>query len=210
MAAIYSVILFLVKPEFDTSAWVLYGSTMVAFLLAGIQLVTISGSGSGMVMDVTSLIITAIYFFIQLLFGGIIFMSREDLPLTPVVVCEIILLAAYLVISFAMNAARSHSTAQDQNDAAAVRSIQIMETDIRNMTDSENDPVIKKALNELAEEIHYAAPTGSSGTADVDYRISQNIAILRMELANRNGDPLQTISLIRNQLKERDRAAAIR
>lgn len=209
MAAVYSVIVFLVKPKFDISAWVLYGSTMIAFLLAGIQLVTMSGSGSGMVMDVTSLVITGIYFFIQLLFGGIIFLSREDLPLTPVVVCEIILLAAYLVISFVMNAARSSSTAQDKNDAAAVRSIRMMETDVLNLADSESNPAIKKALNGLAEEIHFATPSAGSGTADADYRISQNIAILKTELANRNGDPMRTISLIRDQLKERERAAAI-
>ena len=95
LAAVYSVILFLLKPNFDMTAWVIYGATMVAFLLVGIQAIAFTRTGSGVIMDTALGIVTAIYFGLQLVFGGIVCMSFSDVPLTPVLVCEIIVLAAH-------------------------------------------------------------------------------------------------------------------
>ena len=44
-AVIYSVVLFLLKKDFDLSSWILYGATMIAFLLVGVQAISI-GTGS--------------------------------------------------------------------------------------------------------------------------------------------------------------------
>lgn len=208
-AAVYSVILFLVKPSFDLSAWVLYGSTMIAFLLLGIQLVASSGSGSGLIFDTAFGIVTLIYFLIQFIFGGIICMRQNDLPLTPVVVCEIILLAAYLVIMFLMNAAHSHSSAQDQNDRTAVQTARLREAQIRGFADKASLPALKKALNDLADDVHYSSPATRPGLADVESRIDKQIIILEDELSNNSGDPLERVQKIRDLLKERERTAAI-
>ena len=135
IAAVYSVILFLVKTDFDIASWVLYGATMVAFLLIGMQAIASSRSGSGIVMDTALGIVTAIYFGLQVIFGGIICMSFKDVPLTPVIVCEIILLAAYLVITFLMFAAQSSNAAQDHNDQKTVQKMRLLESDVQGMVD---------------------------------------------------------------------------
>ena len=209
IAAVYSVVLFLVKPTFDITAWVLYGATMVAFLLVGIQMIASSRSGSAIVMDTSLGIVTAIYFGLQLIFGGIVCMCFSDLPFTPVIVCEIILLAAYLVIAFLMYAAQSSNVAQDHNDRQAVQKMRLLESDIQGMMEESTNPNVKKALKDLAEAIHYSDVVSLPGLADVEGRIAQNVVVLQDELTDDSTDPLARIEKIRRLLKERDRTAAI-
>lgn len=209
LAAVYSVILFLLKPNFDMTAWVLYGATMVAFLLVGIQAVASARTGSGVIMDTALGIVTAIYFGLQLIFGGIICMSFSDVPLTPVLVCEIIVLAVYLVIAFLMYAAQSSNAAQDHNDQKTVQKMRLLESDIQDMMEETKNPEVKKALKDLAEEIHYSDVVVLPRLADVEERIVRNIATLRDELTDERGNPLAKIEALHKLLKERDRTAAI-
>ena len=209
IAAVYSAILFLVKPTFDIAAWVLYSATIVAFLLVGIQMIASSRSGSAIVMDTALGIVTSIYFGLQVIFGGIICMCFTDLPLTPVIVCEIILLAAYLVIVFFVYAAQSSNAAQDQNDRHAVQKMRLLECDIQGMMEETTNPDVKKALKDLEETIHYSDIVSLPGLEDVEDRITQNLALLQDELTDEGADPLARIEKIRRLLKERDRTAAI-
>ena len=209
IAAVYSVILFLVKTDFDITSWVLYGATMAAFLLVGMQAIASSRSGSGTVMDATLGIIAAVYFGLQVIFGGIICMSFTDVPLTPVIVCEIILLAAYLVIAFLMFAAQSSNASQDHNDQKTVQKMRLLESDVQGMMDEAANPEVKKALQDLAEAIHFSDVVSLPGLSDVEGRIAQNIAILQDELNDESADPLGRIETLRRLLRERDRTAAI-
>ena len=209
LAAVYSVVLFLLKPNFDMTAWVLYGATMVAFLLVGIQAIASARTGSGVIMDTALGIVTAIYFGLQLIFGGIVCMSFSDVPLTPVLVCEIIVLAAYLVIAFLMYAAQSSNAAQDHNDQKTVQKMRLLESDIQGMMEETTNPEVKKALKDLAEAIHFSDVVSLPGLADVEGRIAQNVAILQDELTDESADPLAKIETLRRLLKERDRTAAI-
>lgn len=208
-AAIYSTIVILLKTSMDFSAWILYGFTMVAFLLVAVQMIAASRKSTSIVMDTALRLVTSVYFGLQFTFGGIICMCFSDLPMTPVMVSEIILLAAYLMIAFMMYAAQSHSAAQDHNDQKAVQKMRLLENDIRTMMDEQNDPQLKKALGALAEDIHFSDNANLPGLSDVEGRIAQNIAILQDELTDDNADPLSRIEVIRRLMKERDRTAAI-
>ena len=209
LAAVYSVILFLVKPHLDLTSWVLYIATMIAFLLVGIQMIAVARGGSSVITDTALGIVTAIYFFLQLIFGGIVCMSVKDVPTTPVIVGEIILLAVYLVIAFLMYAAQSSNAAQDHNDKKTVQKLRLLESDVQGMIEDTEEPSVKMALKELAEAIHYSDVVSLPGLADVEGRIAQNVAILREELADDSADPLARIETLKRLLKERDRTAAI-
>ena len=209
IAAIYSVILFLVKNAFDLSAWLLYGFTVVAFLLVAIQAIASARSGPGIVMDSTLGVITSIYFGLQFIFGGIICMSFSELPTTPILVFQIILLAVYLVIAFIMYGAQSHMSAQDHNDQSAVRKLRLLENEIQSMADQQSDYALKQALKDLAEDIHYNEVISIPALEDVESRIARNVAILQDEITDENADPRARIETIRRLLKERDRTAAI-
>lgn len=139
MAAVYSAIVFLVKTTFDISAWMLYGFTMAAFLLITVQAVAASRNSSSIVMDTALGIVTSIYFGLQFIFGGVICMCFSDLPMTAVLVCEIILLATYLMIAFVMYATQSHGAAQDQNDRIAARKMRLVESDAPSMAEDQTD-----------------------------------------------------------------------
>lgn len=209
LAAVYSVILFLVKPHLDLTSWVLYIATMIAFLLVGIQMIAAARGGSSVITETALGIVTAIYFFLQLIFGGIVCMSVKDVPTTPVIVGEIILLAVYLVIAFLMYAAQSSNAAQDHNDKKAVQKMRLLESDVQGMIEETEDPGVKQALKELVEAIHYSDVVSLPGLADVEGRIAQNVAVLQEELADVSADPLARIETLKRLLKERDRTAAI-
>ncbi len=208
-AVVYSVIVFLVKSTFDFSAWMLYGFTMVSFLLIAIQMIAEVRGGSGIVIDTALGLVSAVYFGLQFVFGGIICMCFDDLPMTAVLVCEIILLAVYLFIAFIMYSAQSHSKFQDDNEQKAVRKIQFLESEVQGMAAQQVDSARKQALKILAEEIHFSDTSAFTGLADVEERIAQNIAILQDELADDNADVHSRIEVIRRLLEERDRTAAI-
>ena len=112
---------------------------MVAFLLITIQLVAASRKSSSIVMDTALSIVTLIYFGLQFIFGGIIGMCFGALPVTAVLVCEMVLLAGYLVIAFVVYGAQSHSAAQDQNDQKAVRKMRVLESDTIGMAEAPTD-----------------------------------------------------------------------
>ena len=208
IAAVYSVVVFLVKPVFDLTAWVVYGATMTAFLLAGIQAIAFSRSGSAVVMDTVLRTVTAVYVVVQFI-GGIIFMCLSDVPPTPVMIGEMILLAVYLVTVFLMYAAQSSSSKQDCQDRNAVQKMRLLENDVRNMMDEAADPKVKNALRELSEAIHYSDIVSLPGLADVEERIAQNMAVLQDELTDRKANPLARIETLRRLLRERDRTAAV-
>lgn len=209
IAVIYSVIVFLAKPVFDIGTWILYGFTMVSFLLITIQAVAASRKSSSIVMDSALGIVTLVYFALQFVFGGIICMCFGDLPMTAVLVCEIVLLAVYLVITFVMYGAQSHGAAQDQNEQSAVRKMRLLESDILGMAEEQTDNAKKQALKALAEDIHFSDVAPYAALADVEGRIAQNVAILQDELADDTADVYARIETIRRLLKERNRTVAI-
>lgn len=209
MAVVYSAILFLTKTTIDAAAWILYGFTLAAFLLLGIQAVATSGKSSSIVTDTALSLVTYVYFGLQFLFGGIICMCFSGLPTTAVMVSEIILLVAYLVIAFIMYAVQSHSAAQDHNDQAAVRRMRLLENDILRMAEEQADEGRRKALETLAEDIHYSDAVISPALQDVEERIAQNVATLQQELREEDVDVYERIEAIRRLLRERGRLAAL-
>lgn len=209
LALIYSVILLLLKPDFDTASWILYGATIIAFLLVAVQAVAAARGGSAVITETALGLITVIYFGLQFIFGGIVCMCIRDVPATPVLVVEIILLAIYLAIVFVMNAAQSSSAKQDRNDKNAVQKLRILENSVQTMIENTDNPVVKKALSELAEDIHYSDTVSFPALAVIEDKISQNLAILGEELSDANADPVSRVETIRQLLRERDHTAAI-
>ena len=208
-AAVYSIVLFLLKPKMDLTAWVLYGSTLLAFLLTGIQVTASVRTGSGIVTNTSLAIITAAYLGLQLVFGGIICMCFQGVPLIPVIAGEIILTAAYLITAYLMFAAQSSNAAQDRSDRQTVQKMRMLESSVQSMAEEAARPEVREALKELAETIHYSDVVSLPELAAVEDRIFRDIAALQEELNDEKADPLARIRTIRHLLKERDRTAAI-
>ena len=209
LALVYSVVVFLVKTDFDVSAWLLYGFTMLAFLLMTVQTMAVSRKNDSIVTDAALGIVTLVYFGLQVIFGGMVCMGFSGLSVTAVLVGEILLLAAYLFIAFIMYGVQSHGAAQDQRDQAAVRKLRLLESDMLGMAEEQADPGKRKALQALAEEIRFSDVTVSPELTEVEGRIAQQAAILQEELTDETADVYARIETIRRLLKERNRTAAI-
>jgi hypothetical protein len=208
-AAAYSAIVFLLKKEFDTTAWVLYGFTMAAFLLVGLQFVTIASARGSVVMDTAQAVVTGIYFGIQLIFGGMILMSFDEVALSPVIVGEIVVLGLYLFIAFMVIGVQSHMSAQDQTDRSAVKKMRLFEAEVLKIADKQTDPQLISALKGLAEAIHFSDIVSLPELEEVELRIGQQIALLEQDTERTETDPYPRIKDIHRLLKERDRMAAI-
>lgn len=208
-AAVYSAIVFLVKTQWDISAWMLYGFTMTAFVLLAFQAAASSRRSGSLVTDTALGVVTLFYFVLQFVLGGVICMCFGDLPMTAVLVCEMILLSAYLVIAFVMFGAQSHSAAQDWSDQNAVQKMRLWESDVLSMAQEQADTAKKQALQALAEDIRFSDVAVDSALADVEGRIAHNIALLREKLTDESADVDARIETIRCLLKERNRTAAI-
>lgn len=209
LAAIYSAVLFLLKKTFDFSSWVLYTFTMIAFILLALQVVASSKNSENVAMDASLGLLTVVYFLIQVVLGGIVCMFFTDLPNTSVLVSEIILLGIYLVAAFVMYGAQSHSSAQSANDRRSVNKIRLLENDIQCMAEQAADADVKKALENLAEEIRYSDVANLPGLADVEARIAQNVAVLQEELTDEAANVAERIETIQRLLRERNRTAEI-
>lgn len=208
-AAVYSAVLFLVKTAYDPAFWILYAFTMTAFLITGVQSVVVCRKHGGLVLDEALGIISSVYFGIQFILGGIVGMCFAGLPVVPVLICEIVLLSAYLVFAFIMYAAQSHGSAQDHNEQNAVRKMRFLESDLIRMADEQKDSERKKALKALAETVHFSDVSTDPALAEIEGRIAESIAALEEALSDEEADIKDPVDAVRRLLKERDRTAAI-
>lgn len=209
-AAIYSAAVFLLKPSMDTSSWILYGATMLAFALLAVQGVTDGGSGMEVVLNVLTRPVAIVYFVGQLVVGGIICMSMNGLPPTPVAVVELIWLALYLVIQLVTGGWQSRADAQDAAAREAVRTLRVMENDVLSLADAQQDPAVKAALNSLAEEIHFSDAVSLPALESTDTALMAGIGRLGDQLrAGETAQALEAISRLQREVKDRNRAAAM-
>lgn len=209
-AIIYSVVLFMVKPVFDTSAWILYGFTLGAFLLLAIQLGASVRQGSGAILDTALGMVTGLYWALQFVFGGVICMCFTGLAETPVLIAECVLLALYLglFLMVSLTQHRNGSAPVSHNTEAAILRTQLLERDVKILAEQQSDPALKQALAELAEQVHFSDAVSMPELLDVDSRIEQNMQMLRAALADPEADPMAFVRTLKVLVKERDMTAA--
>jgi len=178
-------------------------------VLLGVQLVAVSSKHDGIVLDAALGVITVAYFVLQVALGGVVCMFFADLPLTPVLVFEMVLLAAYLLVCFLMYGMQSHQAAQRHNDQRSVRRMRLWEAEVLNVADRTQDASLIKALQALAEEFHDSDPTILPELAEIDGRIAHQVAKLPEVVAAEEAEQLAVIENLSCLLKERGRMAAI-
>lgn len=208
-AAVYSVALFLIKPHLDFGAWLLFGFTQIAFLLLAVQVAASCRKSGGLVFDTALALATAVYFLLQFVFGGIICQCFDSLPPVPIVISEVVLLAVYLFLAFAVFGIQEKNAEQDQSDLTAMLWHNMLENDVQDMAEHEIEPAIKKALENLKDDIHCSDIVSLPELTEVENTIEQNISDLRDALTNNDSDPLGKIKYIRQLLEEREKIAAV-
>lgn len=209
-AVVYSVVVFTVRPGFDTSAWILYGFTMGAFLMLAIQLGASVRQGSGAILDTALGMITGLYWALQFVFGGVVCMCFSGLAETPVLIAECVLLALYLSLFLTVNLAqrRNGSAPVSHSKESAILRMQMLERDVQILAEQQSDPALRQALSEVAEQVHFCDATSMPELLDVDSRIEQRLQQLRGELTNPEADAMASVRALSVLIKERDMTAA--
>ena len=98
-----------------------------------------------------------------------------QVPTTLVVVLQIILLAAYLVISILALMAKTFVSDIDKTIKKNVQSIRNLTSDVEVAAEACEDPVVKKALMDLSEDIRYSDPMTNEVVATLDVQIESNV-----------------------------------
>lgn len=209
LAVIYSVLVFFLKKEFNLSAWILYVFTLLAFLCLCLQIVAAAHEKQNAVFTAVTVIAALIYWAVQFVFGGIICMHYEILKPGVVLAAEMILLVLYLIIIFVLNSAHGHAQRQDIADRNAVIHVRKLESDVKDLSDKQHNPEIKRKLDELAENLHYLDVFEHIDLEEQDKTISEGIARIRYRLEDGNEEIEDLIADVRGAIKERDRRAAI-
>ena len=187
----------------------LYAFTLLAFLCLFLQTVTVSYGKHLVAFSAATIMVTIVYWAIQFVFGGIVCMHFEIQQQGMVLVAEMVLLVLYLILLFVLNSAHGHAQRQDILDRNAVSHIRKWESDIRNLSDQQQNAKNKKRLNELADEIHYLDVFEHDELMGQDKIITEEIARIRYRLEDGNEEIDDLIVELHNAVKERDRKAAI-
>ena len=208
-AAVYSVVLFLVKSKFDQSSWFLYGFTIVAFAFLFVETSPSAHRDKSIIMDTALRAITLVYFLLQFIGGGIICMRFSGLPFAAVLVGEAILFTAYLVFAFLIFGPQRNIAIQDQNDRGAIRKHHMRETEVRAMAEKQSKADVRTALEQLAEELHYSEICLLPELTFIEDKIDRDLLSLKDELANEDINVLERIETIRLLVKERNQKAIL-
>ena len=209
LAIAYSVILFLLKKDFNLSTWVLFAFTIIAFICLFLQCVVGLNGNHNEAFSAASLMITIVYCVIQFVFGGLICMFFDIEQSSVVLVAEVIVLVLYLIALFALNGAHDDAQKQDIADSFAVQTIYTMEAEVRNLSDAQEKGTVKDLLNELADDLHYMNAMDNKSVKEQEERIKKGIGIIRYKLENGDDDIEDVVFEVRNTINERSRIAAI-
>lgn len=208
LAALYSIILFTLKREFNLSAWLLFSFTILAFLCLFLQVTLGTSVNSDAAYSAVTVMITLIYWIIQLVFGGIICMFFELEQSNVVLIAEVSLLVIYLVLLFAINNAHDQTQKQDISSRFLVQRKQIMEAEIRNLSDAQENPELKKQLDELADDIHYMDTLHPEESEEFDKIIAEEIGQMKYK-QEENGDISDLIHEVKKTIRERNRRLSV-
>ena len=207
IAVIYSILVFAVKKDLSSSSIIGYGFTMLAFIVTLIQFCFAGYSGEKEYPMFTPFRakITLVYFFVQLIFGGIIGVFFHEFPETLFLILEIVILIVYLIPAFLFNSAANYVQKQDEYDTANVSNIRLMTADVQAVERLVDDPELLSKLKKLEEALRYSDPVSNPSITGIDERIKNNISILRDDAEDGDMGSVETrVDKVINMVKERN------
>lgn len=207
LAGLYSFALFMLKTEFIPAQWVAYGFTMVSFALLASDIYLPKGKFKVLPMFGVSLsIMTAWYFAVQMLLGGLLLMFLDEFSLRVTWVIEVFLLAGLLSATAALLMGRTIVQRQETIITQKASFLKNAGIELEGIAGAVDNEEIRKELAKLIEEVQYSDPMSSSSLAVTEEMIQVKISLLRYELnANNHDSAAEHIRQIRSLLKERNR-----
>jgi len=207
-AVIYSAALFIIKGSLNVAQWVLYVFTLLSFLLLMLHLVSKGGKKHAAV-DAAAGMVAKLYFGLQFMLGGILGMCFDNLSKTVALIGCTLLLMVYLAVAIVAGTTKQSHSVQEKNSREGLNKLRFWESDLLGMAEKQTDFELRKALKDLAEEVHYSDAVSLPGLKEIEMSIERSIALLRLEMSDGASDVHPAIQNISSLMKERNRLAAI-
>ena len=199
-----SVIAFAVPVTKTAAFWISYVFTVIA--LAAQVVIWKAGMRYGHAESLKSKFlgfpvvhIGRVYFVIQLI-AFAVFLSIPTLPIWSAVVACAVIAGVSAVCMIASDAGRGEIeqvSAKVQKKVFYIRQLQV---DVEILADAEKDAATKSALTQLAEKIRFSDPMSNEQIADIEDRITEEIAGLKF-----SADKVKIINALNSLLDERNR-----
>lgn len=186
--AIYNIIAFSLVGQTTSNLWSSYAFTTAAFMIqVAVYFLVFRGNRElrDVFLGVPLILISAAYFFIQLIIGLIIIVIIDFDFMTANIIQTIFLL---IYLFFAISALIGNDLIEqiDTRTKVKVLYIKSLENEVFNLIESGNDPSINKMLKNLSETIKYSDPMSHSSLAVIEQRISTNVSKLIEQIISMN------------------------
>lgn len=181
--ALYSFVLFTLKKDLSLSEWIVYGFTILAFLILIVFVcVRLGDTKEYAVFDIPQFGLTLVYFGVQFIFGGILAMIFPLPDEYRTLLIETVVLAAFIIISILFQSKLKtvrHLDDIDYHDVSHIREMTAMANTIAKML---KDPELILKASQMADAFRYTDPVHISETKGIEERIENNLKILREDI----------------------------
>lgn len=207
LAIVYIIIVKLLKPEMDTASTIIAGFTLFSFFPLCLHFLARIKTVPDFIFNAAFSTISLIYFGIQLVVGGIVLFSFNDLPWVPVLVFELVLLCIYVVMGFAVFEIQNRANNKAAEERQTVIQKQKWEATVQGMMDNLEETDDKETFSQLLEAVHYSDAVSYPGMESIDTEINSGLSELgNLIFAKDPSAPEKAKSLIK-LLKNRERLA---
>lgn len=183
---VFSVIIFIIPTEKTTTFWIAYVFSVAAFgLQVPIWKKTLRQPDlKSKFLGCPILYIGGIFLVIQMI-ASIVLMFVPGIPHWVTVIVEIMLLGAAGLGLISGGTVREVIEKTEQHVKEKVSFIRLLTVDIEMLAERETDPAVKAALSDLADAVRFSDPMSSDALSGLETEISEKVAALEHELADK-------------------------
>lgn len=176
--ALYNIVLFSIVQNYTPTFWSAYGFTILAMIVASITYpLSLKGGKDASFLNVPIIFVATAYFFVQLLLG-VVLMAIPNLSIVFSNIVQIIVLAAFLIISIGGLIGKNVTVATEREVREKVFYIKSLAADVEGLVANVSDSTHQKALTNLSEAIRYSDPMGHPSLNDLNQEITTKVSSL--------------------------------
>lgn len=193
---VYTLIVMLLISDKEGGFWLSWSFSLIATLivLAVPFFVVKDGKELKSIFQGFSILaVTTIYFIAQLVLGALL-MLLSFMPISIVIILEVLLLAAYVVILMLSMAGKNIVSNIEQNQKEKVYFVKSVSVDLSMAANKISDEAVKKVVNKISETAKYSDPMSSPTLSGLESQISIKVEELKNAVEENDMEKVSTIA----------------
>lgn len=177
--AVFTVVAFVAPFTKTPVFWVsyLFGLVAICFQISLWNKALKGESLKSKFLGFPVLYIGVTYLIVQLIIS-LIMMAVPGIPIWVVIIVDVIVLAITCILSISGDVAKTAIEKTEEKVQTKTAFIKGLKADVDVLLSEEKDPVIKKELVKLADDIRYSDPMSSSELEEIENQIAEKIAAI--------------------------------